>query len=76
MALRLEDTYSVAAWMGGQEIISGESLELDEVMARVDAVTAEQAQALARDLFTSDGLRLAVIGPQDDPAALERLLEM
>jgi predicted Zn-dependent peptidase len=76
MALRLEDTYSVAAWMGGQEIISGESLELDEVMARVDAVTAEQAQALARDLFTSDGLRLAVIGPQDDAAALERLLEM
>lgn len=76
MALRLEDTYSVAAWMGGQEIISGEALELDEVMARVDAVTAEQTQELARELFTSDGLRLAVIGPQDDPAALERLLEL
>ena len=76
MALRLEDTYSVAAWMGGQEIISGEALELDEVTARVDAVTVEQVQALARDLFTSDGLRLAVIGPQDDRAALERLLEM
>src|SRR6185437_15289098 len=26
-ALRLEDTYSVAAWMGGQEIITGEPLE-------------------------------------------------
>lgn len=76
MALRLEDTYSVAAWMGGQEIITGEPLELDEVMARVDAVTVEQTQALARDLFTSEGLRLAVIGPQRDSAALERLLEM
>lgn len=76
MALRLEDTYSVAAWMGGQEIITGEPLELDEVMARVDAVTVEDVHALARDLFTSDGLRLAVIGPQSEAAALERLLEM
>ncbi|HEY7850006.1 MAG TPA: pitrilysin family protein, partial [Ktedonobacterales bacterium] len=76
MALRLEDTYSVAAWMGGQEIITGEPLELDEVMARVDAVTVEQTQALARDLFSGDTLRLAVIGPQKDGAALARLLEM
>jgi predicted Zn-dependent peptidase len=76
MALRLEDTYSVAAWMGGQEIITGEPLELDEVMARVDAVTAEQTQALAREIFTSDALHLAVIGPQKDAAALERLLEI
>ena len=76
MALRLEDTYSVAAWMGGQEIITGEPLELDEVIARVDAVTIEQTHALARDLFSSKGLRLAVIGPQRDSAALERLLEM
>ena len=76
MALRLEDTYSVAAWMGGQEIITGEPLELDEVMARIDAVTVEQTQALARDLFTGEGLRLAVIGPQRESEALERLLEM
>lgn len=76
MALRLEDTYSVAAWMGGQEIITGEPLELDEVMARIDAVTVEDTQALARELFTGDGLRLAVIGPQRDSAALERLLEL
>lgn len=76
MALRLEDTYSVAAWMGGQEIITGEALELDEVMALIDAVTAEDIQALARECFTSEGLRLAVIGPQSDSGALERLLEL
>ncbi len=76
MALRLEDTYSMAAWMGGQEIITGEALELDEVMARIDAVTLADVQALARALFISEGLRLAVIGPQSDTAALERLLEL
>lgn len=76
MALRLEDTYSVAAWMGGQEIISGEALELDEVMAQIDTVTTEDIQALADEIFTSDGLRLAVIGPQRDSDALARLLEL
>jgi len=76
MALRLEDTYSMAAWMGGQEIIADEALELDEVMARIDVVTLADVQALARELFTSEGLRLAVIGPQRDAAALERLLEL
>lgn len=76
MALRLEDTYSVAAWMGGQEIISHEALELDEVMAKIDAVTTEDIQALASELFTSAGLRLAVIGPQRDSDALADLLEL
>jgi predicted Zn-dependent peptidase len=76
MALRLEDTYSVAAWMGGQEIISHEALELDEVMAKIDAVTAGEIQALASELFTGEGLRLAVIGPQKDSDALTHLLEM
>lgn len=76
MALRLEDTYSVAAWMGGQEIVTGEPLELDEVFDRIDCVTTEDILALSRDLFTTEGLRLAVIGPQTDALALERLLEL
>ena len=74
MALRLEDTATVAAWMGGQEIVSGEALELDEVMARLDAVRAEDVQALANELFRTEALRLAVIGPQKGLAEFERAL--
>jgi len=76
MALRLEDTATVAAWMGGQEIVTGEPLELDEVMERLDAVTAEDIQRLARDLFRTEALRLAVIGPQRGLAEFERALEL
>ncbi|HEX9038145.1 MAG TPA: pitrilysin family protein [Ktedonobacterales bacterium] len=76
MALRLEDTATVAAWMGGQEIVTGEPLDLDEVMARLDRVTSEEIQALARDLFREEALRLAVIGPQKGLAEFERALTM
>lgn len=76
MALRLEDTATVAAWMGGQEIVTGEPLELDEVMARLDAVQANEIQRLANDLFHTDALRLAVIGPQKGLAEFERALEL
>ncbi len=76
MALRMEDTATVAAWMGGQEIVTGEPLELDEVMERLDAVTAEEIQRLANDLFRTEALRLAVIGPRKGLAEFERALEV
>jgi predicted Zn-dependent peptidase len=76
MALRLEDTATVAAWMGGQEIVTGEPLELDEVMARLDATQSEDIQKLAQDLFREEALRLAIIGPQKGLAEFERVLQV
>lgn len=76
MALRLEDTHSVASWIGGQELLLGRVYELDDVMARIDAVTAEDVQRVARDLFRSDALRLAVIGPNKDERELEQALSL
>ncbi len=74
LALGLENTSSVANWLGGQEIALGRVRQLDEVMARIDAVTIADIQRLARALFDEDGLRLAVIGPQKGAGELERLL--
>lgn len=76
MALRLEDTHSVASWLGGQEALRGSVMELDDVMARLDAVTAADVQRVARDLFQEDWLRLALIGPHKEPAEFERLLTL
>jgi predicted Zn-dependent peptidase len=74
LALGLENTSSVANWLGGQEIALGRVRLLDEVMERIDAVTIADIQRLARALFAEAGLRLAVIGPQKSAAELERLL--
>lgn len=74
MALRLEDTNSVAAWLGGQEALRGEILDLDTIMARFDAVTAADVQRLAGELFRPEEIRLTIIGPHQNPDEFDRLL--
>jgi predicted Zn-dependent peptidase len=74
MALRLEDTHSVASWLGGQETLRGHVLDVDDAMARFDAVTADDIRRVANTVFQEEWLRLAVIGPHGDSAELESLL--
>jgi len=39
-------------------------------MDEIDAVTADDVQALARELFRDEHLNMVVIGPYDSDAAL------
>jgi len=73
LLLRMEDSRSVAGWMGGQEILTQSILSVDQVIAIVDAITAEEIKELACELLVSSQLRLAVVGPvADEP--LEEIL--
>jgi predicted Zn-dependent peptidase len=63
LLLGMEDSRSVAGWMGGQEILTQRILSVDQVLAIIDAITAEEIQQLARELLVSSQLRLAVVGP-------------
>ena len=62
----LEDSRSVAGWIGSQELTFGEIQTPDEVMARIDAVNAEDMLELARELIREEWLSLAVVGPYED----------
>lgn len=74
--LRLEDSRSVAGWMGGQEILTGSILSIDQVMAIIDAITAGELQRLAEELLVGEQLRLAVVGPVPPDEPLEDLLKL
>ena len=74
--LRMEDSRSVAGWTGSQEILMGEILTVDEVIAIVDAITAEELQKIAEELLKGEGLRLAAVGPIDPEANWEDLLKI
>jgi predicted Zn-dependent peptidase len=63
MLLRLEDTRSIASWLGAQEALLGRIYSVEEVMERVDAVEAADLLRLAERLFDPEKLCLAVIGP-------------
>lgn len=76
LMLGLEDTSSVASWCGAQELLYGAIATPDEVLARVEAVTAADIQGLATELFQDDYLRLAVIGPYDNEDMFAQLLHL
>ena len=60
----MEDSRSVAGWVGGQEILNGSIMDVEEVVAIIDKVTAEDMCKLAKELLIGDKLRLSVVGPR------------
>jgi predicted Zn-dependent peptidase len=63
--LGLEDTGSRMSRLGKSELVYGELMTVNEVIAAIDSVTLDEVQELAADLFTRP-TSLAVIGPYDE----------
>jgi predicted Zn-dependent peptidase len=76
LELRLEDTRSYAGWLGTQELLTGKILTVDEAVAEVDRVTADDVVRLARQLFRGERFNLAVVGPVRRPERLANLLRL
>jgi len=75
LTLRLEDSRHVAGWLGGQEILTGRILTLDDVNSLVDAVTASDIKKLAGGLIDRSKMRLALVGPIQKSKPLRKLVE-
>ncbi|HUV44290.1 MAG TPA: pitrilysin family protein [Dehalococcoidales bacterium] len=76
LLMRMEDSRSVAGWTGGQEVLNGRILSVDQVTSILDAVTAEEISRLAQELLVGSRLRLAVVGPGTGEDNLEELLQL
>ena len=72
--LRLESPQGTIQYGLRREVFEGEIEEPDDLLARLDEVTVEDVQRVARDLFEDKRLYLALVGPFDDPARFEKLL--
>jgi predicted Zn-dependent peptidase len=67
LVLGLEDTGSRMSRLGKAELVYGELLTVDELLARIDAVTLEQVRDVAASVLSAKQT-LAVIGPFDADA--------
>ena len=76
LLMGLEDSRSVAAWIGSQEATYGEIRTPEQVMEKIEAVTGEEVQELAQEIFREDKLSLAIVGPYDDPKPFADLLRL
>ncbi|HVF19333.1 MAG TPA: pitrilysin family protein [Mycobacteriales bacterium] len=65
MVLGLEDTSSRMSRLGKGDLVYGEIQTVDDVIAKVDAVTLDDVREIAREVISGD-VGLAVIGPFDD----------
>ena len=71
--LQLESPHGQIMFGLRREVLEGAATEPADVLAALDAVTAEDIQRVAQDVLDT-GFRLAVIGPFDDPERFEKLL--
>ncbi|MDP9861212.1 MULTISPECIES: M16 family metallopeptidase [Streptosporangium] len=65
LVLGLEDTGSRMSRIGKGELVYDELLSVDDVLARIEAVTPDEITEVARDVLNRP-MTLAVIGPYED----------
>ncbi len=75
LLMGLEGSAPVASWIGMRELLLGDILTPEDVVAHYNAVTIEDVQALARDLFLPERLNLAIVGPYEDDSRFRALIE-
>ena len=57
-----------------REVLEGQAIEPEELLAGLDAVTVDDIQRVAKDVIGSHGLNLALVGPFDDEERFAKLL--
>jgi len=74
LMLRMEDSRNVAGWLGGQEMLTGSILSVEEVEAIIDNIQVSDLQRIARELIQTEKMRLVVVGPVKNANALKKML--
>jgi predicted Zn-dependent peptidase len=74
MILRLEDTKSIASWMGSQEMLLDRIMTVDEVIAAIERIEAQDLNRIAKDLFRPEQFYLSVVGPFKSDTRFAKLL--
>jgi predicted Zn-dependent peptidase len=72
--LRLENPQGMTMFGLSREVLEGQAVEPDEILAGLDAVTVDDLHRVAQDVVASNGINLALIGPFDDAERFETLL--
>jgi predicted Zn-dependent peptidase len=57
-----------------REVLEGEAMEPEELLAKLDEITVEDVQRVGQGLIANDQLHLAVIGPFEDDERFLKLL--
>lgn len=76
LLLSMEDSWNVASWYGSQEVLMHSTITLDEMLATIDAISADDVLRVAQRIFVPGWAHVALVGPGLDRAAMEDLISM
>jgi len=72
----MEASDAQASFFASQELLTNEILTLEEKFSKIDKVTINDIQRVARDIFRPEKLNLALIGPFKDKNRFDKLLKI
>ena len=70
----LEDTMSHMLWLGEKIITNEKDFSVKSILARIDAVSAEDLMRVANDMLQNANMNLAVISPVKDDGLIRKAL--
>jgi predicted Zn-dependent peptidase len=76
IVLELEDSSDLAGFFGKQELYTNQVKTPEEKFAEINAVTAADIKAVAKDVIRQSRASLALIGPFKDAKRFEKLLKL
>lgn len=76
MVMGLETSEQLANFYGIEELVYKKTASPEEIVRKIQAVSAEEVQDLAKALFKKNLLNLAIIGPYKKADKLKKLLNL
>lgn len=76
LILSLETSNRLAEFYGGQEVVSGDMITPEQLIEKINLVTAEEIKALAKEIFQNQKLNLALVGPFEEKEPFEKILTL
>lgn len=74
LKLSLETSDSQATFFGMQELLLNKTLTIEELCAKIEAVTQDDVIRLANELFVNEKLNLAAITPEKNETKIRNIL--
>lgn len=74
--ISLESSDDMANWYGKQAVLKGEVKTPEQFFDKINEVSAKDIKRVAEDIFSNNGLNLAVIGPFKGQEEFSKLLDL
>jgi predicted Zn-dependent peptidase len=76
LLLSMENSRNVAGWYGAQEALTGKILTVDDVTRIIEGITVGDIRRVAGQIFVTEKLNMAAVGPVKETKKIGTLLKL